>query len=56
MAAGSVATNQLAKMCPILGTHDRHIWSDESEWFCFGGPFTPTQEEIKQKRYLLEEP
>lgn len=56
VAAGSVVTNPLAKMCPIVGTHDSHIWTDDSEWFCFGGPFIEMQEEIKRKRYLEDEP
>lgn len=55
MAAGSVVTNPLAKMCETEEDHARHIWAD-GEWFCFGGPFTDTQQQIKHKRYLKEDP
>lgn len=55
VAAGSVVTNPLAKMCETEEDHARHIWAD-GEWFCFGGPFTDTQQQIKHKRYLKEDP
>lgn len=46
------ASNHLSVMCNKNELHPAHEWTDEKNktWFCFGGPFTQTQIEIKEQR------